>query len=328
MEEKKYLKGWQKVAYGAGDFGSNFMYTFVSSFVLLYLTNTVGLNSRVVGTLMLLSRCLDGVTDVFFGRLIDRTHSKMGKARPWMFWAAFPLAVCEILLFTIPGIGQQLQYVYFFVVYTLMNAVFYTANNVAYSSLTAFMTKNPNERVQAGTFRFMFAMLAGIVIAGATPKLVGAFGGGAAGWRITAILYTVIMLAFNTLTVFSVKEIDTGEKTTVSNSDGVSFLSSLRLQVTNRYYLLILAFYLLQYGLQGVTNSVGIFFCTYVLDNPDALGLFSFAGMVPMIVGLAFTPALVKRFGIYRVNKYGMVFSVIFGAVFVAVCYARFFFCL
>lgn len=323
MKEKKYLKGWQKVAYGAGDFGSNFMYTFVSSFVLLYLTNTVGLNSRVVGTLMLLSRCLDGVTDVFFGRLIDRTHSKMGKARPWMFWAAFPLAVCEILLFTIPGMGQQLQYVYFFVVYTLMNAVFYTANNVAYSSLTAFMTKNPNERVQAGTFRFMFAMLAGIVIAGATPKLVEAFGGGAAGWRITAILYTVIMLAFNTLTVFSVKEIDTGEKTTVSNSDGVSFLSSLRLLVTNRYYLLILAFYLLQYGLQGVTNSVGIFFCTYVLDNPDALGLFSFAGMVPMIVGLAFTPALVKRFGIYRVNKYGMVFSVVFGAVFVAVCYTK-----
>lgn len=68
-----------------------------------------------------------------------------------------------------------------------------------------------------------------------------AFGGGAAGWRITAILYTVIMLAFNTLTVFSVKEIDTGEKTTVSNSDGVSFLSSLRLLVTNRYYLLMLA---------------------------------------------------------------------------------------
>ena len=321
MEEKKYLKGWQKVAYGAGDFGSNFMYTFVSSFVLIYLTDTVGLNSGIIGTLMLLSRCLDGVTDVFFGRLIDRTHSRMGKARPWMFFAAFPLAVCEILLFTIPGMGQQLQYAYFFVVYTMMNALFYTANNVAYASLTAFMTKNPNERVQAGTFRFMFAMLAGIVIAGATPSLVQAFGGGAAGWRMTAILYTVIMLAFNTLAVFSVKEIDTGEKTSVSDSDGISFLQALRLLVTNRYYLLILAFYLLQYGLQGVTNSVGIYFCTYVLGIPDALGLFSFAGMVPMILGLAFTPALVKRFGIYRVNKYGMVFSVVFGAVFVAMCY-------
>lgn len=90
MEEKKYLKGWQKVAYGAGDFGSNFMYTFVSSFVLIYLTDTVGLNAGIIGTLMLLSKCLDGVTDVFFGRLIDRTKSRMGKARPWMFWSTFP----------------------------------------------------------------------------------------------------------------------------------------------------------------------------------------------------------------------------------------------
>ena len=320
-QEKNYLKAWQKVAYGAGDFGSNFMYTFVSSFVLIYLTDTVGLNAAVIGTLMLLTKCLDGVTDVFFGRLIDRTHSKMGKARPWMFWTAFPLAVCEILLFMTPSMGQTLQYAYFFVIYTLLNAFFYTANNIAYASLTAYMTKNPNERVQAGTFRFMFAMLAGIVIAAATTGLVTAFGGGVAGWRMTAILYTVIMLTFNTLSVLSVKEIETNEKTTAENSDGITFLQSLKILLTNRYYLLILAFYLLQYGMQGVTNGVGIYFCTYVLGDPDALGLFSFMAMIPMIVGLAFTPGLVKKFGIYKVNKYGALFSAVFGVVFIGVCY-------
>lgn len=81
MEQKKYLKGWQKLAYGAGDFGSNFMYTFVSSFVVIYLTDTVGLNSGIIGTLMLASKCLDGVTDIFFGRLLDRTKSKIGKGK-------------------------------------------------------------------------------------------------------------------------------------------------------------------------------------------------------------------------------------------------------
>ena len=97
MEEKRYLKLWQKIAYGAGDFGSNFMFTFVSSFVVIYLTDTVGLDPAVIGMLMFASKCLDGVTDVFFGRLMDRTKSKMGKARPWMFWSVFPLATCEIL---------------------------------------------------------------------------------------------------------------------------------------------------------------------------------------------------------------------------------------
>ena len=320
MEEKKYLKGWQKLAYGAGDFGSNFMYTFVSAFVVIYLTDTVGLNSGIIGTLMLLSKCLDGVTDVFFGRLMDRTKSKWGKARPWMFWSVFPLAVCEILLFSTPQMEQEMQYAYFFVVYTLLNSIFYTANNISYAALTALMTKNPHERVQAGTYRFMFVMLAGILIPAMTTGLVGAFGGGTAGWRSVAVIYTIVMVAFNMLVVFSVKEVtDEGEK--AEDSDGITFLQSIRMLVGNRYYLLILAFYLLQYGMQGVTNGVGIFFCTYVLENPDALGLLSFAGMVPMILGLAVTPALVKRYGIYRVNLVGMLFSVVFGLVFIPVGY-------
>jgi GPH family glycoside/pentoside/hexuronide:cation symporter len=320
MEEKKYLKGWQKVAYGSGDFGSNFMYTFVSSFVLLYLTNTVGLNAGVVGTLMLLAKCFDGVTDVFFGRLIDVTKSKMGKARPWMLWSTFPLAVCEIMLFNIPQMSQTYQYVYFFVVYTLLNSIFYTANNIAYASLTALITKNPHERVQAGTYRFMFAMLAGIVIAAVTTALVDVFGGGVAGWRGVAFLYTFLMIAFNLFAVFSIKEV-TADEEKAGNTAGISFLRGMKLLVTNRYYLLILAFYLLQYGMQAISNGVGIFYCTYVLNQAEALGLFSFASMIPMIVGLAVTPALVKRFGIYRVNCIGMVFSVVFGIVFIPVGY-------
>ena len=215
---------------------------------------------------------------------------------------------------------QKIQYVYFFVVYTLLNSIFYTANNISYATLTALMTKNPNERVQAGTFRFIFVMLAGIIIPSVTMKLVGAFGGSAAGWRGVAILYTLIMVAFNMLVVFSIKEVTTDEEK-AEDTAGITFLQSIRLLIGNRYYLLILAFYLLQYGLQGITNGVGIYYCTYILENPDALGLFSFAGMIPMIVGLAFTPSLVKRFGIYQVNRIGMLFSSVFGLVFIVVGY-------
>ena len=320
MEQKKYLKGWQKLAYGAGDFGSNFMYTFVSSFVVIYLTDTVGLNSGIIGTLMLASKCLDGVTDIFFGRLLDRTKSKMGKARPWMFWSVFPLAICEILLFATPQMEQGLQYAYFFVVYTLLNSIFYTANNISYAALTALITKNPHERVQAGTYRFTFVMLAGIIIPSVTTGLVTGFGGGAAGWRNVALLYTAIMVVLNMVVVFSVREV-ADEEEKAADSEGITFLKSMRLLFSNRYYLLILAFYLLQYGMQGITNGVGIFFCTYVLKNPDALGLLSFAGMIPMILGLAVTPALVKRYGIYRVNRAGMIFSAVFGLVFIPVGY-------
>ena len=76
--EKKYLKFYQKMAYGAGDLASNCSYGLVSSFMLIYLTSIMGMDSGIIGTLMLLSKLLDGVTDVFFGTMIDRTHSKMG----------------------------------------------------------------------------------------------------------------------------------------------------------------------------------------------------------------------------------------------------------
>ena len=87
MEEKNYLKWYNKVGYGSGDIAGNVVFAFLSSFIMIYLTNTVGLNAGVIGSLIAFSKILDGVSDVFFGSMIDKTHSKMGKARPWMLWA-------------------------------------------------------------------------------------------------------------------------------------------------------------------------------------------------------------------------------------------------
>ena len=107
----------------------------LSSFVMLYLTNTVGLNAGIVGTLIAVSKLFDGVTDVFFGSMIDKTHSKMGKAKPWMLYGYIGCAVTLVGIFAIPeSLGKTAQYAWFFIAYSLLNAVFYTANNIAYSA--------------------------------------------------------------------------------------------------------------------------------------------------------------------------------------------------
>lgn len=163
--EKKYLKWYQKIAYGAGDLASNTSYGLVSSFVLLYLSDTMGLNTGIIGTLMLVSKFLDGISDVIFGNLIDRTKSKLGKARPWMLYAQIGISLCLVLLFSIPGgMSETAQYAYFFAFYTALNAIFYTANGIAYSALSALITRNKNERVQLGSIRFMFAVVTNIVM--------------------------------------------------------------------------------------------------------------------------------------------------------------------
>ena len=80
MGKKTYLKWYNKVGYGSGDIAGNVVYAFLSSFLMIYLTDTIGMDSGIVGTLMMVSKLFDGVTDIFFGSMIDKTKSKRQKS--------------------------------------------------------------------------------------------------------------------------------------------------------------------------------------------------------------------------------------------------------
>lgn len=312
MNEKKYLKWYNKVGYGSGDIAGNVVYALLSAFVMIFLTDTVGMKPGIVGTLIAVSKLFDGVSDIFFGSLIDKTHSKMGKARPWMFYGYFGCAICLVAIFFIPaGIGDFAKYAWFFIAYTLLNAGFYTANNIAYSALTALVTKNNHERVQMGSIRFMFAFGTSMLIQTITVGAVAFFGGGASAWRTVAIIYAVVGVITNSLSVFSVKELsqeelaEGEEKKEEVSEEKYSLIDAFKLLIHNKYYLMICASYILM-QIYSATLNMGIYFMTYVLKNANLLGIFSWAINIPMIIGLLFTPALVKKLnGMYKLNFYG-----------------------
>lgn len=318
MEEKTYLKWYNKVGYGSGDIAGNVVYALLSAFVMIFLTDTVGMNAGVVGTLIAVSKLFDGISDILFGSLIDKTKSRMGKARPWMFYGYFGCAVCLVAIFSIPaGISPFAKYAWFFIAYTLLNAGFYTANNIAYSALTALITKNNHERVQMGSIRFMFAFGTSMLIQTITVGMVAHFGGGAAAWRTVAIIYAIVGLISNTLSVMSVRELSPeelkngetvkyGEREMAgAQEEKYSLADAFGLLAKNKYFLMICGAYLLM-QIYSATLNMGIYFMTYVLKNANLLGVFSWAINIPMIIGLLFTPALVARFhGMYRLNIYG-----------------------
>ena len=312
--EKKYLKWYNKVGYGSGDVAGNVVYVLLSAFVMIYLTDTAGLNAGVVGTLMMVSRLFDGFSDVIFGALLDRTKTRMGKARPWMLWGFVGCAGMIIAIFAIPTeLGETAKYAWFFIAYTLLNAVFYTANNIAYSSLTALITRNGSERVQMGSIRFMFAFGTNLLIQSITVGGVAMFGGGAAGWRTMAIIYALLGLAVNTLSVFSVKELSpeelAGDDDTKQKDDTLTVLESAKMLLSNKYYLLILVVFLLTQIFTAMLN-MGIYFMKYILGDENLLGTFAWAINIPLIVGLLVTPIIVKKFGeMYRVNLGGYVIA-------------------
>lgn len=309
QKEKKYLSIPQMIGYGAGDLGSNAFNQFITSFALLYCTDYVGLNAGIVGTLILISKLLDGITDVIFGKMIDNTHTKMGKARPWMFGSSFLLAILEILMFAIPvRFSLNLQYAYFFVIYTAANAIAYTANNISYASLTALITRNQSERVALGSFRYIFATIGAVSVASLSIVLVNAFGGGLEGWRYTAMIMAGVQVVFCMIAVFSVKELPEESKTETQRpkTKKISLFETLRLLFTNKYYLLTLAIYIMMLLAYAAPSTACVFYCKYILGSEEYVGVFSLVGML-LIAGLVINPFVVKKLGLYKVNVFSYI---------------------
>lgn len=309
MGEKRYLKWYNKLGYGSGDLAGNMVYAFLSSFVMLYLTNTVGLNPGIIGTLIMVSKLFDGVSDIFFGTMIDKTKSKLGKARPWMLYAYIGCAVTLVANFAIPAsLGRTAQYAWFFIAYTMLNAVFYTANNIAYASLVTFCTRNSKERVEMGSFRFIFAFSTSLIIQSVTVQFVRALGNGASAWKTVAIIYAVIGLIVNTISVFSIKELPEEELAKDKDQEEkYSLIEAAKLLVSNKYYLMICGTYVCQQIYTAMLN-MGIYYMIYILKNEDLYSVFSWAINIPVIIAMCITPMLVERMkGLYRMNLAGYI---------------------
>ena len=306
---------WKEIlAFAVGDGGCNLVWTTIGSYLTLYYTDSVGLAAAAIGTMMLLTRLLDGISDLIMGSIIDRTHTKWGKARPWMLYAYIGCAVTLVANFAIPDtLGTTAQYAWFFIAYTLLNAVFYTANNIAYEALTSLVTKNAKERVEMGSFRFMFSFGTNLLIQSITFGLVASFGGGAAAWRIVAIIYCIVGIISNTLSCFSVKELSDAELRDGKEEEDskLTLAETFKLLISNKYFVMICVVYILQ-QLRAAMLSVGTYFMTYVLFNQKLFGVFSWAINIPLIIALAITPTLVaKARGMYKLNKYSYVFATI-----------------
>src|SRR3954449_9555596 len=162
-----------KLGYLFGDFGNDFFFILVMSFLMVYYTDVYHLNPAAVGGLFLLARLWDAVADITWGRFIDtRKAGKNGKFKPWIFRMSFPLVISGILMFVhIPGMSNGFYLAYAFVTYILWGTLYSTVN-IPYGSMASVITSDPVERTSLSTFRTMGAMLANLIIAVGGPLLI------------------------------------------------------------------------------------------------------------------------------------------------------------
>ena len=164
-----------KLGYMFGDFGNDFTFIFASSFLMVFYTNVLGIDPKMVGVLFLVARVVDAFTDIGMGRIVDRLpSSRDGKFRPWIKRICVPVAFASFLMYqsSLVSASMTVKIIYMFVTYILWGSILYTAINIPYGSMASAITDNPRQRAELSTFRSMGATFASVVIMMVAPVVV------------------------------------------------------------------------------------------------------------------------------------------------------------
>jgi GPH family glycoside/pentoside/hexuronide:cation symporter len=153
-----------KLAYGAGDLGAGLTSNLLAFSFLIFLTNVAGLSPLAAGTVLLIGKIWDAVNDPLVGMLSDRTRSKWGRRYPWIFLTGIPFGVTFFLTWIVPGFESQAAKFCYYVFISIAFQVFFTTTNLPYTTLTAEMTQDYDERTELTSFRLAFSLTGAVMI--------------------------------------------------------------------------------------------------------------------------------------------------------------------
>lgn len=295
-QKKSEIRFWERFSYGCGDLGCNIIYSAMSSFLLFYYTDYVHVSAGVIGTIMLLSRVFDGITDLIMGIIVDRTKSRFGKCRPWILRMAIPFALAGILLFTVPsGLGNTAKLAYIFITYNLVSSVIYTAINVPYATLNSLITQDQYERSVLSIFRMILATTGTLIITNLTLPLVEFFGNNLSAWTKTFAVFGILAVIVFMITFTGTKERVVPAKDT--KQEKVPFVKGIRLLFQNKYWMMItitLVFIFINYSLNG---GAVVYYAKNILHNSDMVGTMNLVANLVQIGVMFFTAFIIKKIG-------------------------------
>ena len=299
MNPNAKLSFLERFAYGMGDYAGNLVYSAISAFLLVYYTNVVGASAAAAASIIAISKFFDGVSDLIMGYIVDHTHSKWGKARPWIARLCIPLAVCTVLMFTVPSsFAGSVQIAYMFLTYNLVSTVFYTGINVPYAAMHGLMTTNQYERGLLGNFRNLLATAGTMTINTVVLKMTTAFGGGdpytQKGWTATISILMIVFVIINFFNFAVCKERVVENAGSDDKKENVSFVKGLTGLLKNKYWMLLVVCILAMYFMMSTFFGSAVYFTQYNMNDAGKYATVSNLLSMTQIIGLFLTPFIMK----------------------------------
>ncbi len=285
----------ERLGYSCANTGLAFSYTLILAFLTFYYTDVVGIAPGIVGTILLLSRVFDGVSDLLMGWLMDRTRTKFGKARPWIFAMAIPHAVTAILAFSVPAGFTDLQkYVYAFITYNLVNTITYTATNIPIFAANCLLTDNSDEHARSGIWMQVGGTGALFLVQYTFLPIVEKFGGSARAWTLTAGLFAVIGAILMIIAASTIRE----RVAIQPEETKIPLGKRIKAVVTNKYWFMYTMYWLITAIIIDMLSSSALYFAKYILGGEQYYGPYatiqSIVQTVLLIVAMTF---VLKKLG-------------------------------
>ena len=283
----------EKIGYSVGDTASHFVWDMVGFWILIFYTDTYGISAAAAGTIMLIARFWDMISDPIMGIIADRTKTRWGKFRPYILWMAIPYSILAVLTFTTPNFGSTGKVVYAGITYLLLMTVF-TAINLPYSSLGAVMTGDSLERAGLNSYRFIFAFAGQLIVTGTALTLAGYFGKGdnAKGYQYTLMLFSAISLVLFIVTFSTTKE-----RIQPPKGQTHDLKKDLKILFQNRPWVILFFVGIISFVMFALQNLSIAYYFKYYIGNENNVQLFNVIGTIALMVAIPFSKPLSKRFG-------------------------------
>ncbi|WP_314003758.1 MFS transporter [uncultured Paenibacillus sp.] len=297
-----------KLGYLFGDFGNDFFFILVSSFLMVYYTDIFNISAATVGLMFLIARLWDAVADVMWGRFIDmRKQGKHGKFKPWIFRMSFPLVISGVLMFVkIPGMLDGFYLAYAFVTYLVWGTLYSTVN-IPYGSMASVITSDPVERTTLSTFRTMGAMLASLIINVVGPLIL--FVNNEADpdrFLMAAIMFGILSIAcYMACYKLSTERIAMKE----TQAKNLNLGKTLKGLLKNKPLLSILAASLTFMMLTMLVGAANVYLFKDYFGNASVLSMAGLIQAVAVFVAIPLAKPLVARFGKKEVASAGMLLA-------------------